>query len=242
MSAARCRLYVLTPPQIPDLAGFARQLDETLAAGDVAAVQLRLKAPVSAADGAATDVLDAPPAPDSVMEAAGRALLEVTRAHAVPLLINDRPEVATALGADGVHIGQTDASYNDARRLLGPDAVIGVTCHDDGDLAIAAAQAGADYVAFGAFFPTGTKTPKSHAHPQLLHWWAALSTTPSVAIGGITPDNCTALAAAGADFVAASAALWSAPEGPAAAARAFAAALEAADGPPPNPFVDTDAT
>lgn len=237
MTPTHCRLYLLTPPRVPAIDAFASQLDAVLATGAVAAVQLRLKA-----DAAADEPADPPPASEAAFMTVGAALLEVARARGVPLLINDRPDIAAALGADGVHIGQADAPYAQARRVLGPDAVIGVTCHNDGDLAIAAAQAGADYVAFGAFFPTATKAAKTHADPELVRWWSALSTTPSVAIGGITPANCGALAAAGADFVAASAAVWSHPDGPVAAARAFAAALEAAQSPPPNPFVDVNGT
>ncbi|MFQ3596383.1 MAG: thiamine phosphate synthase, partial [Sphingomonadaceae bacterium] len=127
-------------------------------------------------------------------------------------------------GADGVHLGQTDGSVAEARRLLGRQAQIGVTCHGSRHLAMEAGEAGANYVAFGAFFETGTKAVEHRATPEILSWWTALSPIPCVAIGGITPENCRPLVEAGADFLAVSAAIWSAPD-PAAAVLAFAQAM-----------------
>lgn len=225
MSERPCRLYLLTPPEIADLDRFARDLEAALAAGDVAALQLRLKAVENGEER---------PASDAAVLEAGRALRDILHPRGVALIINDRPDLAAAIGADGVHIGQTDASYADARRALGPDATIGVTCHDDGDLAIAAAHAGADYVAFGAFFPTTTKAAKTRADLDLLRWWSTVATTPCVAIGGVTADNCATLAAAGADFVAVAAGVWAYTGGPAAAVAAFDAALASADDGPRN--------
>ena len=136
-------------------------------------------------------------------------------------LVNDRPDIAASCGADGVHVGQQDASYAEARRLLGDDAIVGVTCHDSRHLAMTAADAGADYVAFGAFFPTATKEPRFHADPELLRWWSDVMTVPCVAIGGIAVDNAAVLVEAGADFLAVVSGVWDYPEGPAAAVRAF---------------------
>jgi thiamine-phosphate pyrophosphorylase len=138
----------------------------------------------------------------------------------IAVLLNDRPDLAFETGCDGVHIGQDDATYAEARKALG-DGIIGVTCHDSRHLAMEAGEQGADYVAFGAFFPTGTKEPKATADIELLHWWSDLMTVPCVAIGGITVDNCRPLVEAGADFLAVSGGVWNHPEGPAAAVKAF---------------------
>ncbi len=204
MNETRCRLYLITPPSLPGLAAFARELEAALSAGDVASLQLRLK-----------DATD-----DEVLEAAS-ALKPICEAYGVALIVNDRPDLALKAGADGVHVGQDDASYAEARKTLGPDCVVGVTCHDSRHLAMEAAEAGADYVAFGAFFPTATKEPKTQAPVDILNWWADLMTTPCVAIGGITVDNAETLVVAGADFLAVSSGVWSHPGGSGAAVAAF---------------------
>ncbi|MCS6622701.1 thiamine phosphate synthase [Roseibacterium beibuensis] len=203
-----CRLYLITPPAIADLDAFARDLDAALAAGDVAALQIRLK-----------------DADDAAVLAAVEVLAPVARAHDVAVILNDRPDLARRAGCDGVHIGQSDASLAEARRTMGPDAMIGVTCHDSRELAMDAAEAGADYVAFGAFFPTSTKETAHRPDPDILSIWQETVEVPCVAIGGITPANAGDLARAGADFVAVSAAVWSHPEGAPAAVRAFNRAL-----------------
>ncbi|MBA4803920.1 MAG: thiamine phosphate synthase [Brevundimonas sp.] len=203
-----CRLYLITPPVIPDLGAFAATLAAALDAGDVAALQIRLK-----------------DADDAAVLRAVEALAPVARARGVAVILNDRPDLAARSGCDGVHVGQSDASYAEARRVMGPQAMIGVTCHDSRELAMDAAEAGADYVAFGAFFPTGTKTTTHRPDPEILSIWQETVETPCVAIGGVTPANAAGLARAGADFVAASSAVWDAPEGPAAAVRAFNEAL-----------------
>ncbi len=210
MKEPGCRLYLVTPPKI-ELAAFADRLAEALDAGDVGCVQLRLK-----------DVDD-----DAVRRAAER-LLRVTADRDVALLLNDRPDLAKATGCDGVHIGQEDASYEEARRLLGTEAIVGVTCHDSRHLALVAAEKGADYVAFGAFFPTGTKTTVHRPTPDILTWWSDVMTVPCVAIGGITPENCGPLVTAGADFLAVVSAVWDHPQGPGAAVKEFLAAIERA--------------
>lgn len=207
-----CQLYLITPPRL-DAAAFAPLLAAALDAGPVAAVQLRLK-----------DVDD-----DTIRGACDR-LRPIVQTRDVAFILNDRPDLAAPCGCDGVHIGQDDATYRDARAALGDDATVGVTCHDSRHLAIEAADAGADYVAFGAFHPTTTKAPKHHADLDLLSWWSAMMTVPCVAIGGITVANAPPLIAAGADFLAVCAGVWDHPDGPAAAVRAFAALLESGSG------------
>ncbi|MCB2100059.1 MAG: thiamine phosphate synthase [Rhodobacterales bacterium] len=206
-----CRLYLITPPRLDDVAAFADRLAETLDAGDVACLQIRLK-----------------DADDDTVRRTVDALRPVAQARDVAVLLNDDPRLAAETGCDGAHVGQDDTPYGAAREILGEDAIIGVTCHDSRHLAIDAADAGADYVAFGAFFPTGTKIPKTRAEPDLLAWWSTMTTVPCVAIGGITVDNAGPLVAAGADFLAVVGGVWDHPDGPAAAVRAFNALLSAA--------------
>ena len=206
--AEDCRLYLITPPAF-DPAPFADVLARALEGGDVACLQLRLK-----------DVDD-----DAVLRAA-EILLPVCVANEVAFIVNDRPDLAARAGADGVHVGQEDASYAEARRIVGKDAIVGVTCHSSRHLAMEAADAGADYVAFGAFFPTTTKEPKARAELDIVEWWSGMMTVPCVAIGGITPDNCAPLVEAGADFLAVSAGVWAWPEGPAAAIARFNAVVD----------------
>lgn len=210
-----CRLYLITPPAIPDLGAFADGLARALDAGDVAVVQLRLK-----------NVAD-----DIVLKT-GEKLVSIVQSRDVAFLVNDRPDLAKALGADGAHVGQDDASYAEARRILGDKAIVGVTCHNSRHLAMEAGEAGADYVAFGAFYPTTTKNAKFKADPEILAWWREIAVVPSVAIGGITPDNAAPLVAAGADFLAVSAAVWSHDGGPAAGVKAMNEAIRAAGGNP----------
>ncbi|MEX2614833.1 MAG: thiamine phosphate synthase [Alphaproteobacteria bacterium] len=204
----RCRLYLITPPRL-DPVDFRDTLASALDAGDVACVQLRLK-----------DV------DDDIIRRAADILRPVTEQRDVALIMNDRPDLAAETGCDGVHVGQEDASYADARRILGPDAIVGVTCHQSRDLAMTAAEDGADYVAFGAFYASGTKSPKHRADPDILTWWSELMETPCVAIGGITVENAPVLINAGADFLSVVAGVWSHPDGPAAAVKAFNAVME----------------
>lgn len=203
-----CRLYLITPPAIPDLDAFAHDLESALGAGDVAALQIRLK-----------------DADDGIVLTAVERLGPIARAHDVALILNDRPDLAARSGCDGVHLGQGDASVAEARRLMGPDAMIGVTCHDSRELAMDAAEAGADYVAFGAFFPTATKATTHRPDPEILTIWQETVEIPCVAIGGITAANAGGLARAGADFVAVSAAVWHHPLGAARAVTEITASL-----------------
>jgi thiamine-phosphate pyrophosphorylase len=211
MPASDCRLYLITPPRIADLPAFLQTLEAALAAGDVAALQVRLK-----------DVTDAD------IERVTRAVAPVAQAHDAAVILNDRPDLAARLGCDGVHVGQEDAPYAEARRIMGPGAMIGVTCHDSRHLAMEAAEAGADYVAFGAFFPTTTKDAPTSCELEILSIWQETLQTPCVAIGGLTPENCGPVVQAGADFLAVSNAVWSHPQGPGAAVKAFLAAISAA--------------
>jgi len=210
LSRERCRLYLITPPAF-ELAAFSQALTDALAGGDVACVQLRLK------DAADAEVLRSGVALKPIVQAAGAAFI-----------LNDRPDLAAKLDADGVHVGQEDASYAEARASLGRDRIVGVTCHDSRDLAYDAAEAGADYVAFGAFYPTQTKTPKTTADLDLLEIWQETMETPCVAIGGITVENAMPLVRAGADFIAVSAGVWAHTDGPRAAVAAFNALLDQA--------------
>ena len=202
-----CRLYLITPPALDDLAGFGRLLSQALEGGDVAALQIRLKG-----------------APDDVIAAAVDALAPIAQARDVAVILNDRPDLAARLPVDGVHVGQSDMAYKDARKLMG-GRMVGVTCHDSRHLAMEAAEAGADYVAFGAFFPTTTKDAPIVAEPDILSIWQESMEVPCVAIGGITAANAAPLATAGADFLAVSAGVWAHPEGPAAAVAALNAAI-----------------
>jgi thiamine-phosphate pyrophosphorylase len=198
----RCRLYLITPPRIDGR--FSDTLRRALGAGDVACVQLRLK-----------DV------PDSEVLKAGESLMPIVQQSGAAFIINDRPDLARTLGADGVHVGQEDASYAEARAQMGPKAIVGVTCHASRHLAMEAAEAGADYVAFGAFFTTATKAAKTRAEPELLSWWQEMMTAPCVAIGGITPENAPVLVQAGADFLAVASGVWDYARGPDEAVRRF---------------------
>ena len=211
MSAPQCRLYLITPPKVIDLPAFLAALTEALDAGDVAALQIRLK-----------NVSDAE------IERVARAVLPVAQAHEVAVIMNDRPDLAAMLGCDGVHVGQDDLSCAEARRIVGQTAMVGVTCHDSRHLAMEAAEAGADYVAFGAMFETATKDAPTRCDLETLTIWQETMQIPCVAIGGITPENCGPVVQAGADFLAVSAAVWGRPQGPGAAVKAFLAAIEEA--------------
>lgn len=201
---ATTRLYLITPPALdPDR--FAKDLEEALAGGDVACLQLRLK-----------DV------GDDVVRRAARILQPIAQGSGVAFIMNDRPDLAAELDCDGVHVGEEDMPYAEARRLLGSERIVGVTCGDSRHRAVVAAEAGADYVAFGAFFPSATKAgAKYRARPELLADWSETTVVPCCAIGGITQENCPPLVEAGADFLAVIGAIWSHPHGPRAAVREF---------------------
>lgn len=204
-----CRLYLVTPTTAD--AGFADTLARALDAGDVAAVQLRLKQ-----------------ADDGAWRRAIEALRPVAQSRSVAFLLNDRADLVRDTGCDGAHVGQTDLAAAEARKLLGEGLTLGVTCHDSRDLAMEAGEAGADYVAFGAFFQTTTKDAPTRAEPELIAWWAELMELPCVAIGGITAGNCAPLVRAGASFLAVVGSVWQHPDGVAAGVRAMNGAIAAA--------------
>lgn len=184
------QLYLITPPKI-DLDVFADTLVTALDSGEIACVQLRLK-----------DVND-----DTVRRACEK-LQPLVQDRDIAFVLNDRPDLAKEMGCDGVHIGQDDTPYKKAREIMGKDAIIGVTCHDSKHLAMIAGEQGADYVAFGAFYPTDTKQAETKAEPWILEWWTTMFEIPCVAIGGITTDNATPLIEAGADFLAVCGGIW----------------------------------
>lgn len=186
-----CQLYLISPQDVGS--DFPARLGAALSAGPVAAFQFRVKN------------IDQHRAADLAAP-----LQQICADHDVAFIVNDDMALARRLGADGVHLGQSDGDPRAARELLGREAQIGVTCHASRHLAMEAGEAGADYVAFGAFFPTTTKQVEHHARADILSWWTALSPIPCVAIGGITADNCHPLVAAGADFLAVSSAIWAA--------------------------------
>ncbi|MEN3746990.1 thiamine phosphate synthase [Sphingomonas sp. HF-S3] len=184
-----CQLYLISPQDVTG--GFDERLKRALGAGPVAAFQFRVKGV-------------------DQHEAARLAepLQRICADHEVAFIVNDSMSLAKRLGADGVHLGQGDGDPREARAVLGLQAQIGVTCHDSRHLAMEAGEAGADYVAFGAFYPTPTKEVQHHPEPAILSWWTTLFEIPCVAIGGITPDNAAPLVAAGADFLAVANAVW----------------------------------
>jgi thiamine-phosphate pyrophosphorylase len=209
MSEAPCRLYLITPQRL-DPASFRDPLSAALDAGDVACLQLRLKDASEDDIARATDIL-----------------MPIAAARDVAFLLNDNAALAAKLGCDGAHLGQGDGNHADARRLL-EGRILGITCHASRHLAMEAGELGADYVAFGAFFPTESKETTHRATPEILAWWHEMFEIPSVAIGGITADNCASLVQAGADFLAVIGAVWNHPGGPAEGVRAMNAAIATA--------------
>ncbi|MCA8902145.1 MAG: thiamine phosphate synthase [Hyphomonas sp.] len=204
----RTRLYLITPPQIADVDDFVATLETALEAGDVACLQIRMKTPDGEIDEAATRTVAA-------------AVTDLSQARGVAILINDSPELAMELGADGVHVGWDDMPVKQVRALVGKDMIIGATAKNSRHVAMQAGEAGADYVAFGAFYPTATKDGTVAASPELLEIWQESMEIPCVAIGGITVENAAPLVTAGADFLAVSAGVWNYPDGAPAAVIAF---------------------
>ena len=206
MRAETCQLYLISPPELPEggASVFAETLTAVLDSGPVACFQLRVK-----------------DATDDEIRHACEILCPIAQDRDVAFIMNDRPDLAFETGCDGVHLGQGDTPYGDARRIVGDDAIVGVPCKASRDLAFQAGEAGADYVAFGAFFPSTTKMITTPADTEILSWWQQMMTIPCVAIGGITVENCETLIDAGADFLAVGGGVWNYSGGPAAAVRAF---------------------
>jgi thiamine-phosphate pyrophosphorylase len=202
-----CKLYLISPQEVGG--AFPDRLRAALGAGPVAAFQLRVKE-----------------VGEHELARLAEPLQRICADHDTAFIVNDSMALAKRLGADGVHLGQSDGDVREARALLGPGAQIGRTCHDSRHLAMEAGEAGADYVAFGAFYPTTTKPSPYRPHPSILSWWSALFEIPCVAIGGITPGNAQPLIDAGADFVAVCQAVWG-QEDPGEAVRRFGEVLAA---------------
>src|SRR5882757_3581742 len=203
-AADSCRLYLISPERLDHPAIFADDLRAALDGGDVAAFQLRLKN-----------------VDDAAIVRAADTLRPICQQRGVAFFMNDRPDLAVKLDCDGVHVGQDDMPCAEARRIVGPDRQVGVTAKASRHLAMEAAEAGADYVAFGAFFHSSTKTVTTPADLEILEWWSGLMEIPCVAIGGITVGNCKPVIAAGADFLAVAGGVWNHKDGPQAAVRAF---------------------
>ena len=206
MRAETCQLYLISPPVLVDgdVSPFADTLAAALDGGPVTCFQLRLKE-----------------ASDDEIRKASEILCPIVQDRDVAFIMNDRPDLAVEFGCDGVHVGQDDTPYENARRIVGDDSIVGVTCKASRDLAFKAGEAGADYVAFGAFFPSTTKQITTPADTEILSWWQQMMTVPCVAIGGITVENCETLIDAGADFLAVGGGVWNHADGAAAAVEAF---------------------
>ncbi|CAK7192816.1 Thiamine-phosphate synthase [Commensalibacter sp. Nvir] len=190
-----CELYLLTPPSVDPFL-FKEKLSRALDTGPIAAVQLRLKQ--------ATD--------DDIARAI-EVLQPIVQSRNIAFILNDRPDLAKKYGCDGAHIGMDDMDINTARAILGNDLQLGVSCYDSKDLAMKAGEQGADYIAFGAFFPSVSKHTEVRAPVELLKWWTELMELPVVAIGGINAQNCIPLVKAGADFISVINAVWNHPDG-----------------------------
>lgn len=209
MTIDSCQLYLISPLEVGG--DFPERLTSALEAGPVAAFQFRVK---GLTQHQAADL--------------AKPLRAICAEHEVAFIVNDDVSLAKRLDADGVHLGQGDGDPREARQILGPDSQIGVSCHNSRHLAMEAGDNGADYVAFGAFYPTTTKDVKEFADLEILTWWQGLAELPCVAIGGVTVENAAALVEAGADFIAVSSGVWAHPEGPAAAVKGFTEIFAAA--------------
>lgn len=212
--AAGCRLYLVSPPAV-EPGPFADRLKRALDGGDVACFQYW--APGSVPGGV----------PDDQLARAVDALMPIAQSRDVAFLLNDRPALARRLGCDGVHVTADEPDVAAVRRLLGDDLILGVSARNSRHIAMEAGENGADYVSFGPFFASGTKPGIDAIAPEIVQWWSEIFEIPSVAIGGMTPENCAGLVAAGADFIAAIGAVWDAAD-PAAAVAAFNRAIAAA--------------
>ncbi|MEC7288814.1 MAG: thiamine phosphate synthase [Pseudomonadota bacterium] len=203
----RPRLYLITPPQIDDVPAFVDQFRAAIQGGDIASLQIRLKK---------GDEIDL-----AATREVAQAVKRICTAEHIALFINDSPQLARALQVDGVHLGMDDMEIAEARELIGPDMIIGATCKNSKHQAMIAGEAGADYVAFGAFHPTATKADTTQAEPEILTWCQMFLTLPCVAIGGITVSNAKPILDAGADFLAVSSGVWDHHDGPASAVAMF---------------------
>lgn len=190
------QLYLISPPQIGNLDEFLRTLDEIAQAGVVSSFQLRLK------DIENRDIAKM-----------GKPIFELLQGAGIACIMNDHAKLARDTHADGVHFGQEDGTLAEARGILGNSAIIGITCHASRHLAMSAAEQGADYVAFGAFYDTTTKETPHRPDLETLSWWQDVMEIPCVAIGGINAHNALPIIKAGADFIAVSSCVWNNPKG-----------------------------
>ena len=197
------KLYLISPPNI-NANEFIFSLDDVLNTGLVSCFQLRLK-----------NVKD-----EDIIESS-KALKPICNKYHVPFILNDRLDLVNKVEADGVHLGEDDDSILEARKLLGPKAIIGASCYNSKHLAMEAAEEGADYVAFGAFFATITKDPKTKADINIIKDWTLISNIPCVAIGGINSSNCKELVDAGVDFIAVVGSIWNKNDDPKSAINKF---------------------
>ncbi len=204
----RTQLYLITPPRV-EFPAFTEQVREAFEGGEVGALQIRLK------DDAYVML------PEEVQAEAIAALKPLCKEYGVALILNDSPELAKKYDLDGVHIGMDDGSVEAARKIMGPDKIIGVSCYASKDRAFTAGETGADYVAFGQFYPTKTKPPKGHPELEILTFWQESMEISCVAIGGIKVENCRPLIEAGADFIAVVTGIWDYPQGPKQAVKDF---------------------
>lgn len=221
-----CRLYLITP-SVFELPAFAVELADAMSGGDVACVQLRMKPEVilnKVKDLKQQEIFRY--TQNDRIKAAAETLMPIVHKHGAQFIINDYPEIAVEVGADGVHVGDEDMSAAQARAVIGEGKVVGVSCYASKDRAYEAGEQGADYVAFGQFYATKTKPAKGHPELDLLEFWRDYATIPSVAIGGIKPDNCAPLVQAGADFIAVVTGVWEHPDGAKAAVRAYNEAIK----------------
>lgn len=214
MPEEKCKLYLISPPSF-DLEEFSHELREAFKGGKIASFQLRMKKKCPKTE---QYIL---PEDESEIAKAIEVLMPICRDHDCVFILNDNPKLAAKMGCDGVHLGDEDMSVKEARKILGNNFVIGASCYDSKDRAYAACEQGANYVAFGAFYDTKTKTPKGRPTPDLLEFWHKFTTIPCVAIGGIKVENCQALIDAGADFIAVVTGVWDYPKGAAAAVKEF---------------------
>lgn len=204
----RTKLYLITPPRIEDPDSFREELLAYIKPSDVACIQIRLKTPDGDFDKKSTI-------------AVARAIMVPLQEREIDVIINDCPQTAKELEADGVHVGLNDTSVIEARNILGDGKIVGATCKQSRHIAMEAGENGADYVAFGSFYTSTTKSNTTPANIEILSWWQEIMELPCVAIGGITPDNASALVTAGADFIAVSASIWEHPQNPATAIKEF---------------------
>ncbi len=183
-------IYLISPPKI-SLDSFEPLLESILQTGKISVFQLRLK-----------ECLD-----DEII-ASANILVRLCHKYSIQFILNDRADLAKLVNADGVHIGKEDGSVENARKILGPNKIIGVSCYDSIDRAMEVGEAGADYIAFGAFYPTTTKLNTAKPKIDILEQWTSISVLPCVAIGGINQNNCKPLIKAGADLIAVVSNIW----------------------------------